>query len=371
MKYRILAVGPTAPPYHGVSMMTENLLQSSLSSEFDLHFVDIADRRGIANIGALDLGNVKLALCHAAKFFGLLRRCNPDLVYLPISQGLWGFLRDLLFLLPAGFLRKKVLIHLHGGEFDRFYSSMPGPLCLLTRSVFRRNTWAIVLSDCLKYSFKGLIEHKRIYVVPNGIDGVQCPKQKVTSKNERIHILYLSNLRESKGFLELLAVVPKVLKHCPNVRFSFVGEKTYPDEMEKANLLVAEHHLEQCVKMPGVIRGREKNNLLADADIFVFPPIAQEGQPLVLLEAMSAGLPIVSTDRGSIRETIDDGVTGFVVRPRDPDALLKALLKLIKNKNLRRNMGLKGKERFHKHFTKQRWVSNMKTVFYQTLEPVN
>lgn len=367
MRYRILVVGPTPPPYHGCSVMTENLLQSSLAEEFDLIFLDIADRRGITNIGTFEIKNILLAVFHALKFIYLLIRFNPYLVYLQIAQGIWGYLRDLLFLLPSRLFQKKILIHLHGGAFAQFYESIPNLLARLTRYIFKKNVWGVVLGKCLVSQFIQLIEPRRIFVVPNGIRGVEKTKDVHVSKNGKLSILYLANLMESKGFLELLSIIPEVVKRHPNTVFTFAGEKTYKAEMKKAESIIDRCYLKEFVKMPGVVKGAEKEELLKSADIFVFPPIAQEGQPLVLLEAMAAGLPVISTDRGAIRETVLEGVTGFIVQPGDNGALLGRLLQLIETNGLRKEMGIKGKKLFQEQFILQRWMMDMRAVFHEVL----
>ena len=367
MRYRILIVGPSPPPYHGVSVMTENLLQSNLCEEFDFVFLDIADRRGINNIGALEITNILLAIFHVFKFIYMLIRFGPDLVYLQISQTIWGYFRDLLFFVPSRLLKKKVLIHLHGGEFKQFYASMPVPILCLTRYVFKKNVWGVVLGKSLIPQLDFLIPQERIFVVPNGIKGFQKVRGISTIRNGKTHILYLANLMESKGFLDLLGIVPEIVRHHPKTIFTFAGEKTYNAEIEKAKLFIAKYNLEDHIEMPGVVKGLEKEALLRNADIFVFPPIAQEGQPLVILEAMAAGLPVISTDRGAIKDTIVNGVTGFAEQPGHHDALLKRLVQLIENKSVRQKMGSNGESRFREHYTLARWVSDMGTVFNEVL----
>lgn len=367
MKYRILVVAPTPPPYHGGSVVTENLLQSDLSKQFDYIFLDIADRRSISNIGTLEIRNIYLAAFHGLKFIYLLIRFNPDLVYLQISQGIWGYFRDLLFLLPSRLFQKRILIHLHGGAFGQFYKSMPSLLSKLTRYIFKKEVWSIVLGKCLISQFDSLLQPKRIFVVPNGIRVIKKPNDTCVSRNEKIHVLYLANLMEAKGFVELINIVPKVVQRHPNTVFTFAGEKTYKAEMEKAWSIVDRNNLKDFVKMPGVVKGFEKEELLRSADIFVFPPKAQEGQPLVILEAMAVGLPVISTDRGAIRETVLDSVTGFVVQPGDRDALLKMLLQMIEDKGLRKKMGANGEKRFHEQYTWQRWILDMRAVFHEVL----
>jgi len=363
MKNRILVVGPIPPPYHGVSVMTANLLQSNLVQHLDLIFLDISDRKGTTNIGFLNLRNVYLAAVHGIKFIYFLIRFNPDIVYLQISQVYWGYIRDLIFLLPSRLLHKKIIVHLHGGAFDEFYRLMSRPLQKITKYIFKGDVRGIVLSNGLISKFAGLIPDDKIFVVPNGIKDLAIAEEGIRSPKTGLHVLYLANLMESKGFINVLNIIPEVLKLYPNTVFTFAGAKTYQSEMEVAEVIVDKHHLEGSVHFSGVVKGKEKELLLRDADIFVFPPRDQEGQPLVILEAMAAGLPIISTDRGAIKETIIDGVTGFVLYSQDSNELLAKLMLLIEDKTLRKNMGTKGRKRFIKHYTLNRWVSDMKAVF--------
>ena len=130
--------------------------------------------------------------------------------------------------------------------------------------------------------------------------------------------------------------------------------------MEKANALIANYKLEQHVKMLGVVKGQEKEKLLAESDIFVFPPIAPEGQPLVILEAMSAGLPIITTDQGAIH--------GFIIPPGKPEVIVEKILLLARDQKLRAQMGLSSREIFVKNYTLDRWANNIADLFQEVLK---
>ena len=84
-------------------------------------------------------------------------------------------------------------------------------------------------------------------------------------------------------------------------------------------------------------------------DIFVLSSL-REGLPLVLLEAMTYGLPCIATDVGGSAEVIMRGETGLVVEPRNPEELAKAILELLADPELRRKMGQNGKKRVEKYF---------------------
>jgi glycosyltransferase involved in cell wall biosynthesis len=120
--------------------------------------------------------------------------------------------------------------------------------------------------------------------------------------------------------------------------------------------------------MPGEIAGNDKARLLISSDIFVFPTCyPYEGHPFVILEAMAAGLPVISTDQGAIRETVLDGLTGFIVPHSDPRAIAEKILLLLRDSDLRRRMGSASRDRFLRHFTLERWGTDMYQLFGKVL----
>ena len=86
---------------HGVTVMTAALLDALVDSGWQVVHADTSDHRSIDNIGKFDLENVMLALRHASRFTGMLLRTRPEVVYLPLSQGVAGFTRDAVFLVAA------------------------------------------------------------------------------------------------------------------------------------------------------------------------------------------------------------------------------------------------------------------------------
>src|SRR5262249_54475894 len=116
----VLMVGATPPPYHGSIMMFAALMASPLRERYRLLHLDISDHRDLENIGRLDLENVRLGFRHAWECLRLLRREQPELVYVPVAMTPLGYLRDSLFLLLARRVRRpgarrRVAVHAHGG----------------------------------------------------------------------------------------------------------------------------------------------------------------------------------------------------------------------------------------------------------------
>lgn len=269
----ILVVGRTPPPYHGMMTATLSLRAVLDKKRIPYLFLDIADHRTMANACRFELGNILLALRHGFQFSSLLIRRRPEIVYIPISQNLGGFLRDCLFLIPAKLARRKIIVHLHGGYFRQFYETAPSWLRALIRWLFRDISRVIVLGESLRYIFDGLVPKERIVVVPNGLDPSELELQEsraLSCQNGRLRILYLGNLIKAKGFIDVLSAVPLVRRQIPQVEFILAGELAYAEEVKEAEQIIEESGTRDFVRMPGTVVGDAKAELLRSSDCLCF-----------------------------------------------------------------------------------------------------
>ncbi len=100
-----------------------------------------------------------------------------------------------------------------------------------------------------------------------------------------------------------------------------------------------------------------------DADIFVFPPIWDEGFGIPPIEAMAAGLPVVGTISGALPETVKDGITGFLVEKSDPRALAERILRLLRDDDLRESMGRAARQHVLETFTWERAADSLESRY--------
>jgi glycosyltransferase involved in cell wall biosynthesis len=362
-KTKILIIGATPPPYNGMSVATE-LVLNALEGEFCAIHVDTADRRGLSNIGRIDLRNVFLAVYHGLEYLRLLLLKNPKIVYVPIAQDRLAFLRDSLFLIPARLLGKKVIVHLHGGYFATFYRSASASTQRLIRYCLGKSARAIVLGTSLGDMFEGVLPRERVRVIPNGIPDYFCAGQSSASNGRQRTILYLSTLLKEKGALDVLTALPMIAESVPDVRAVFAGEWYRAEDQQSAERIVRDLKLESRVEFIGPVAPPRKYEVVREADLFVMPTYYKnEGHPFVILEAMSAGLPVVSTNVGCIPETVVDGVNGFIVEPGNKEEFAGRVVSLLTNDDLRRRMGKASRTRFLEHYTLDRFSSQMRDLF--------
>jgi glycosyltransferase involved in cell wall biosynthesis len=365
---KILVVGPIPPPHHGVSAVTWNLLNSSLRDDFQLLHLDIADRRSLVNVANLDIRNIWLALRHGLQFCYLLIAERPQLVYVPISERALGFLRDSLFLVPARLTHRAVVVHLHGGSFDGFYRDSPRMLRWLVRFCLKHVDRAVVLGDAFRAIFSGLIPQERVCVVPNGIPGEPYQEHSIPfgAAPRKFRVLYLGNLWQSKGFLDFIHAAPSVLERYPDAEFLLMGDDSFP-EAKSAQAWVREHGLGNAVRFLGVRQGADKIEILKGSDVVVFPSRGSEGQPLVLLEAMAAGVPIIATRHATADQTLGEN-GAFYIRSGDPADLAEKVIVLLGDPNQRSLIAARNRARWEEFFTLEKFVANLRAVLLEALE---
>jgi glycosyltransferase involved in cell wall biosynthesis len=351
-------IGPTPPPVHGTAVYTRMLLDSPILSEaFEVAHLDISDRRGLENVGRLDPTNVGLALRHLAALVGRLVRDRPDVVYVPVSQNALAYLRDGLFIALARAAGAAVVSHLHGGYFGTFYRSTPAPVRAFVRATSRLLDQAWVLGEGLRHHYEVVLPPDRVRVVPNGVpDPLRGEEAPVRDDGAGpMGVLFLGQLSEAKGLHEVVEAVGRLRADGIGVGLTLAGPWATEDQRRRTLELLERRGLADSTRLPGVVTGQEKRRLLCEHDVFVLPTRYRfEGQPLAILEAMAAALPVVSTRRGAIPDMVVDGLTGRLVPEEDPSALAAALAELARDPALRRAMGRAGRVRWRELFTEER-----------------
>jgi len=360
VSFKILFILHIPPPIHGSSIVGEYIKESLvINGAFECSYINLGTSRTIDEIGKNPFRKIFRYLLIIKKVIKELWRSKPDLCCMNITVKGIGFYKDFVIALIVKLCDVKMVYYFHNKGivtrqnkiFDNF----------LYRNVFR-NADAILLSQYLYYDVKKYIPAKRVSFCPNGISEIKASRKfkKTLVVSSRIKILFLSNLIESKGVFILLDAC-KILKnkdllfHCTFV--GGVGNVSVDDFRRKVNELC----LQDEVSYVGRKFGTEKEQFLSDADIFVHPSY-EDCFPLVLLEAMQHSLPVVSTFEGGIKDIVSDGETGFLVQQKDVLALAEKLQILIKNSELRRKMGVKGRLKYEKEFTLYSFENRFKGI---------
>jgi colanic acid/amylovoran biosynthesis glycosyltransferase len=167
--------------------------------------------------------------------------------------------------------------------------------------------------------------------------GVNCEDKKYLQRsvnnNGLIRLVSVSRLVEKKGILFAIHAVAKLVKKYSNIQYKIVGDGELKEELEQ---LVDRLEISNNILFMGWQTQQNVLDILKESHIFIAPSITtsngdQEGIPIALMEAMSMGLPVVSTAHSAIPELIENRITGFLVPERDIEALEVAIADLISN----------------------------------------
>lgn len=347
-KRRILVIATFPPPIHGSAIVSQYIKDSAIINEaFNCDYVNLSTSRKMDEIGKNSPVKMFRAVTALIKEFWLLLSHRYDLCYLAITCHGKGFLKDAPFALLCKLFCRKIAIHQHNKGMSRDVGRWPYKWLI---PLVYKKTKVILLSWRLYPDIRSVLAEENVIVCPNGIDdrlveGAHC------SKSEP-RLLFVSNLMRSKGVYELLDSI-KILKErgckfvCDIVggETSEISERQLQSETEKRKIKdVTIYH--------GQKYGKEKERLFVTADIFIHPTL-DDCFPLVLLEAMKYGLPIVTTNQGGIPDIVNDGENGFLCEKCNSKTLADRIEKLLFDENLRISMGNQGYEKFKNEYTIQ------------------
>lgn len=230
-----------------------------------------------------------------------------------------SFWRKSVFCAIARAFRIPYIFHVHSGEFPMFVRSECGPLA---RWWVRHTLWnacsVITLTSSWRAAFLELAPGATIAVLGNP---VLMPEHIGALRGNASHVLFLGRLHEKKGVFDLIRAIPSVLERVPEAKFTLAGDGDLHGVARQAELLGVRHAL----NFAGWVDGAAKEALLASADLLVLPSY-YEAFSVSIVEAMAAGVPVVSTAVGGVPDVLEDGACGVLVPPRDVEALAAALI---------------------------------------------
>ena len=269
-------------------------------------------------------------LVTAATAFGraLLLLPRTRLMHIHVALGASLF-RKFPFFLLAWTFNKATILHLHC--FDSLFISLmggpPSPSRSLCTWMLRHADRVVALSPSWEQTILRHVPTARTCCLPNPY--WLPPAFRPVDRTGRT-VLYLNRIESRKGYEHLLGAIPAVLKQCPRTTFVLAGH----GDVVSARRIAAELGVERAVEFPGWVEGDRKWSLLAGADILCLPSFA-EGVPITLLEAMGAGVAVVTTPVGGIPDVVKDGVNGVLVRSGDIAGIAESLIRLLMDADLR------------------------------------
>ena len=340
-----------------------------INGEFESDFINPSTSTNISDdMGKWRIGKIYKFLKNWVKIFKALSNKKYDLCYFTLTSSGPGFYRDLPIVFILKLFGKKIIYHFHNKG-----AAIAGKRKLndlLYRYTFKKSL-AILLSGYLYYDIEPYVKRENVFYCPNGIPEYEVnnsqKKATISAYARPCRLLYLGNMMVEKGVYVLLEACKKLKEKKLFFECHFVGGWSNISKEEFANRLL-KNQLSDIVFSHGPKYNQEKEAYLDNSDIFVFPTTYHhEVLPIVNLEAMQHGLPVVSTPEGGIRDEVIDGETGFLVPQNNVDILVEKLELLIQNPELRFEMGSRGAKRFKELFTLNKFEQNLTSILKEAI----
>ena len=163
----------------------------------------------------------------------------------------------------------------------------------------------------------------------------------------------------------------KIVRTMPNIRIWIIGDAPAAKQSYKAELQVLTHRLgiQEHVEFLG--NRKDIPQLLAQTDVLVLSTVTQEAFGRVILEAQATGVPVVATSVGGVVDIIDDGHTGLLVMPKDPDGMAKAVMRVLNDKKFAARLAGAARQKLQENFTLGHMASQTLKVYEELLNSLN
>lgn len=352
-----------APHYIGAARheTTDNLAVTRYRYFLPASAEDIAYNGGaISKIKATPLYAIKLVCFMTALFFNTLiltirHRITIINAHWLIPQGFVGVLVKFL-------TRRTLVITVHGGDVLSLNGTY---MNLVKRFTLRHADIVCVNSSVTKAACKTLFDRDYV-VIPMGIDidrfHAASPSKTLKKRYglKNFTILFVGRLSREKGVIYLLEALVKLKTTGKDFKALIVGTGPLAKELQT---YITAHALQGEVTIVGWVDNSDLPRYYSTADIMVGPSL-HEAQGLVFLEALAAGLPVITTNQGGMQDFMKDGENGFMVPPESSDTLYQKLVTLYDDRALLRAMAKNAassvKQRYSWNAVTKRYVAVFK-----------
>lgn len=233
---------------------------------------------------------------------------------------------------------------------------------MMERVAIRSCTRLITVSKSLRHEMLRLgVSRKRLTVVPNGVPNIDPidPNQRLSNPQWRLGLIAL--MRPRKGVEVALEAMAQLKQQGHHVKLELIGGFETPEYQTQILGMIERLNLTACVEWTGFTK--DIASAVRRLDALVLPSLFGEGMPMVVLEALAAGVPVVATSVEGTPEVIRHGVEGLLAEPRDPESLAKQINCLIADRTAWAEMSQQALTRHRNNYTDQKMAERVARVY--------
>lgn len=348
-RQQIIMLGTRFDTMGGVASVVNVYRKAGLFDRFSIFYIPThCDGNAIAKSKVMLAGFIK------ATFLLITGRASLLHAHVASRSSFW---RKTIFMTPFLLMRIPIILHLHGAEFTIFYEQECGSVRKrLVRYVFNRASRVVVLSSAWKTWVEGISTNPHVVAIYNPalLPEIATPWE----GRKQGTVLFLGRLGKRKGVYDLLDAAAQVVPKHPHLRLWLGGD----GELEQVKARAKELGISDHVELLGWVNGADKDRYLQTSMIYALPSY-NEGLPMSVLEAMAAGLPILSTPIGGIPEAVTDGIEGFLVEPSDVPALAARLDHLLSEQGLAEKLGAASRHKVETTFSAEAILPQVEQLY--------
>lgn len=348
---RVCMLGSDLAVRGGMSTVVSQLLRHQWSRQVQIEYIPTHESGPVSH-------RCRAFLHGYLRLRRLLQQGQVDLVHLHMSQR-GSFQRKYLLFRLAKRYRVKVILHLHGSEFMEYYTDAPAKTKARIRQLLRGCDRVLVLGRNWARKVRGIEPRSRLQILLNA---VELPQETAQWNEFRREICYLGVLVPRKGVGDLLQALQILQRRGlqPPVYLTVAGSG---EDLPRLEAMCRELGISAQVCFPGWIDHEEKAATLRHCQCFVLPSY-HEGLPVCVLEALSYGVPTVSTDVGSVDEAVRDCENGRLVPPGDPEVLAEAIRWVISDRDRWKYLSRRARDTARQEFDERAVFTQLEQLYF-------
>lgn len=366
---RILLMGQTPPPWHGQAVATQILFEHDWPG-FEVECLRMDFSSEMSEVGRLQFKKVLALIKLIFKARRSLSRSPGSILFYPPSSANWiPFIRDVIFLTSVrGKATGTVFIFHASGLADFTHTNWLKRF--LAKMAYGHADMALEVAE--EHTPPHRTFHAKDHQwCPCGIHAPPMPPKSPRNPSDPLQVLFVGSLQEGKGILEILRTAAHLREKGLRDAFHFKIVGRWMDETFERETMKLHHELqlEHMVTFSGQLTGAAKWQAYHDADVFFFPShYPSEASPIVLMEALAAGLPVVSTLWNGIPALMKGCSTARLLPVHSPADYAAALCEIRDSRDGLPAMAIQSREFYEQNFLPERFVRRVEDALMKVAE---
>ncbi|MGD7043170.1 glycosyltransferase family 4 protein [Jeotgalibacillus proteolyticus] len=346
---KVLMIGSKLSVNGGITRVVKNYLKSELPIQVDLKYSS-------TYLGKSHFSNIVYFLIKLIYLWYHTRLNNYDVYHIHMSYK-GSFVRKYILLKILNKSKTKIIIHLHGSQFKEFFNKSSKVKKKKIVKFFDECDVILALGDEWKRYYSSITNTKVI-----SLDNAVFPKNIVKQTKEKIYISSMGLLSKRKGTYDIIEVIDKIKDEIPEGIKVLIGGD---GDLEQIRKIIDQKKLSDKILTPGWIGDEKEIADIYEKSLIFLLPSYNEGMPMSILEAMSHGVPVISTNVGSIPSVVQHEVNGYIIEPGDKNKMEEYILELINDKEKREDMSYLNLQKITKKYNLDKNIEDLISIYKQ------